>query len=118
MFKPGEYPRIKTAVDEMSIWYSRKTLAALFYGLFEAAVITEGEWRAIEVDFVRLTMPREELAVVDGGATSAIVLPSSLQTTFVIFRRRTERIALPDGTFEYVRTVDDIVGLDRWNMRS
>jgi len=90
LFRPGMSERAHAALKDMGVWYSQKTLAQIFFAIFKAAVMTEGEWKAIEMDMVKLGMLRKELAIEGGKTTTAIILPAHLQTTFIVFRYRSK----------------------------
>ena len=111
MFVSGQYERVSTALYEAGEWYSQKALADMFYGIFKAATMTEGEWRAIEIDLLAVGYPHQALAIGEGGTPeTAVIFPTNLQTTIVIFRARKEEVFVPEGKWATItHTLDQIV---------
>jgi hypothetical protein len=110
LFKPGQYSRVFEALSGMSEWYAQKTLADMFFAIFKAAMMTGGEWRAIEIDLLTLTAPKQAFALgEDGKPTRAIVFPEVLQTTIVIFRARKEEVFIEGRWTTVTRSLDRVV---------
>lgn len=116
LFVPGRRARVHWALNGMAEWYSQKKMAEMFFAVFQAAMMTEGEWRVIEIDLLALGMPKQAFAIGEGGKPEvAVVLPEQFVTTIVVARASKEKVFF-EGKWIYVKTrLDQIVENDDFN---